>query len=292
MFRRGDLFPPETASWRNNLIALSQRRNLLFTACRHQIYVWEPAGSSQALGTEPEMIITPIMKNPRAGGYISPQIPHAVNNILVDDLGREEILLLATDSGNVCAYQVETIFWALERAAEFDLARPLDDSGIHPFFAEFVEESAWGLAIHKFARLIAVSANTGLITVFAFALVNPSSEDGSDPSGSFEASDDQREYEQTWDLITSSDELLRLRNLMPGGHRSRNIRLSYTGHFTNIPCVSFLNCDLDPNGTWMVSTDIDNKMLVWKIWQSLGPFSVSHFNDITSRAFPRSVRNE
>lgn len=234
------------------------------------------------------------MKNLHAEGYISPRFPHAINNILVDDLGREEVLLLATDSGNVCGYRVEAIFSALERAAESGQARPLDGSEVHPFFVEFVGNSAWGLAIHKFARLIAVSANTGLITVFAFALVgDPTPEDSSDSSGrSIEAGDDLREDGLTWETVNTSEQFMQLRNLMPDRHRSRNIRLTYTGHFTNIPSVSFLNCDLDPNGTWMMSTDIDNKMLVWKIWQSLGPFNVYHFNDITTRAFPGTLRNE
>ncbi|KAL2001903.1 hypothetical protein VTN02DRAFT_1027 [Thermoascus thermophilus] len=289
---RADVFPPQTATWRSNLTALSQRRNLLFVAYAHQVYVWEPAGPWQMLGSRPSMIITPRMKKPDAEGYISPDFPHAINNVLVDDLGREEVLLLATDSGNVCGYNVEAIFSALERAEENGEARPFDGSHIEAFFSEWVEASAWGLAIHKFARLIAVSANTGLITVFAFALVDPSSENSSDTDGSLDFGDDLKDYGQNWLNIKNTAQLIQFRRLMQDRYRSRNVRLTYAGHFTNIPSVSFLNCDLDPNGTWMVSTDIDNKLLVWKVWESLGPFNAFHFNDRAVRPFPQTMRND
>ncbi|RDH37424.1 hypothetical protein BDQ94DRAFT_166618 [Aspergillus welwitschiae] len=286
-----DTFPPQTATWRNNLMALSQRRNLLFVAYSHQIYVWEPSGSFQTLGNKPEMIITPVMKVPHASGYIAPASPHAINNLLVDDLGRDEVLLLVTDSGNVCGYRVEAIFSALKRAAENKEERPLDGSQVDPFFVEFVQASAWGLAIHKFARLIAVSANTGLITVFAFALVNPTSESSSS-SYHPEDDDDMIDYGQTWLEVRTKDQFNQLRHLMPDRHRTRNVKLTYTGHYANIPSVGFLNCDLDPNGNWMVSTDIDNRLLVWRVWDSLGPFNVNHFNDVSFKFFPETLRND
>ncbi|KAL4939573.1 hypothetical protein BDV06DRAFT_198598 [Aspergillus oleicola] len=268
-----DIFPPRTSSWRCNVTALSQRRNLLFVACGHQIYVWEPAGGSQTLGLKPEMVITPVMKDPGAEGYIMPTSPHDINSILVDDLGREEVLLLVTDSGNVCGYRVEAIFSALKRAADSGNPRPLDGSDVEPFFIEQVGASAWGLAIHKFARLIAVTANTGLVTVFAFALVNTALDKSDDAFDDLEENDDFTEYSQTWLHIRTQDQFKQLQRLMPEKHRTRNIKLTYTGHFTNIPSVGFLNSDFDPNGKWMVSTDIDNKILVWRVWESLGPFN-------------------
>ncbi|KAL4918085.1 hypothetical protein BDW62DRAFT_182330 [Aspergillus aurantiobrunneus] len=276
-----DVSPPRISHWRCNLTALSQRRNLLFVACSNQIYVWEPAGASQTLGSKPEMIITPVMKEPRAQGYIQPVSPHEINSILVDDLGREEVLLLVTDSGNVCGYRVEAIVSALEKAAVDGKTRPLDGSEVDPFFIEYVGASAWGLAIHKFARLIAVSANTGLVTVFAFALVNSTSNKGDDAFNQLEEDNEFIEYGQTWLHIRTQDQFKQLQRLMPEKHRTRNIRLTYTGHFTNIPSVAFLNSDFDPNGVWMVSTDIDNKMLVWKVWESLGPFNLYQLSKVT-----------
>ncbi|OJJ43832.1 hypothetical protein ASPZODRAFT_135859 [Penicilliopsis zonata CBS 506.65] len=252
-------------------IALSQRRNLLFTAFTHRIYVWEPAGTLQTLGSEPRMIITPVMKNPESRGYISSRAPHAINNILVDDLGREEVLLIVTDSGNVCGYHVESIFSALERAEKEGSKTPLDGSQVDPFFVEFVERSAWGIATHKFARLIAVSSNTAHITVFAFALVDPTAEHSEGSLSDFENDG------QTWIEVDDPSRFIQLRRVGFLKNRSHNIKLTYTGHSTNIPSVSFLNSDIDPNGNWMVSTDIDNKMFVWKIWESLSPFNEYDF---------------
>ncbi|KAL3471789.1 hypothetical protein BJX99DRAFT_236825 [Aspergillus californicus] len=285
-YPRADDPLPQIAHFRCNLTALSQRRNLLFVAYGQQIHIWEPSGASQALGSRPEIIITPVMKEPNARGYIEPAFPHEINSILVDDLGREEVLLLGTDSGNVCGYRVEAIFSALERAAESGKAKPLDSAEVEPFFLEHVGQSAWGLAIHKFARLIAVTANTGLVYVFAFALVNPSSGTGDDTLHRLEEDDAFVDCGQTWLDIRTNEQFKQLQELMPGKHRTRNIKLSYTGHFANIPSVAFLNCDLDPNGAWMVSTDIDNKVLVWKIWESLGPFNIYYFNEMSLLTHP------
>ncbi|KAL4872081.1 hypothetical protein BDV12DRAFT_6038 [Aspergillus spectabilis] len=289
---KDDKIPPRTAHWRCNLTALSQRRNLLFIACSHQIYVWEPAGASQTLGSRPEMVITPVMKEPRGEAYIQPASPHEINSILVDDLGREEVLLLVTDSGNVCGYRVEAIYSALKRTADSGKAKPLDTSEVDPFFIEYVGASAWGLAIHKFARLIAVSANTGLVTVFAFALVDSASDKGDDSLSPLGEDEEFTDYGQTWQHIRTNDQFNQLRHLMPDKCRTRNIKLNYTGHFSNIPSVTFLNSDLDPNGTWMVSTDIDNKVIVWKVWDGLGPFNVYYLNDVSFRTFPDTLYND
>ncbi|CAG8266725.1 unnamed protein product [Penicillium salamii] len=258
--------------------AFSQRRNLLFTAQGSDIYVWIPRGSNQLLGAQPEMIIHPVMNQPHAPGYIDPARPHTINNIIVDDLGRDEVLLIATDSGNVTGYNVEVIFSAIGRCDQFMHEKPFAGDDVKAFFVEFVGRSAWGLATHKFARLIAVSANTGVITVFAFALVEESSTLFS-PYDPYETAQDHQqsgELGQTWLIIDDEDQLDELSRKLPH-HRARNLRLNYTGHFENIPCVSFANFDLDPNGTWMISTDIFNRVLIWKIWEALGPVKGSAY---------------
>ncbi|KAJ5570193.1 uncharacterized protein N7459_009623 [Penicillium hispanicum] len=267
--RKNDEVPPPVATWRSNLAASSQRRNLLFAAYGRDIYVWIPRGPFQKLGSKAEMIIQPVMENANASGYIDQATPHTINNILVDDLGRDEILLLATDSGNICAYHVEAIYSAINRCSKGGYQRPYDGAEITPFFVENVGMSAWGLATHKFARLIAVSANTGQITVFAFALVDAASTDSDESQTSNAPSITQSD--QTWVYIDSRKHLRELKKLMPQNHRSRNLRITYRGHFDNIPCVSFANFDLDPNGMWMVSTDISNRVIVWRIWDDLWP---------------------
>ncbi|KAJ5173774.1 Ribonucleotide reductase transcriptional regulator CRT10 [Penicillium coprophilum] len=259
--------------------ALSQRRNLLFTAHVDNIYVWIPSGPRQLLGSRPEMVIHPVMKEPNAPGYIDRSRPHTINHIIVDDLGVDEVLLLATDSGNVTGYNVEAIFSAINRCAKYGGDRPFDTHEVKPFFVEHVHLSAWGLATHKFARLIAVSANTGVITVFAFALVDDGSESDDSSPGFSETSimGDSDVLENTWVSIDSATSMEELKTDMPH-HRTRNLRLSYRGHFDNIPCVSFANFELDPNGLWMVSTDIVNRVFVWRVWDCLTPVKTSNYD--------------
>lgn len=236
-----------------------------------EIHVWVPGGTSQTLGSQAEMVIKPVMKIPHADGYIDRSAPHTINAILVDDLGRDEVLLLATDSGNVCGYHVEAIYSAVNRCAKSGYKRPFDGAEVSPFFVENVGMSAWGLATHKFARLIAVSANTGQITVYAFALVDPAvnSDDSFGSSENLNLTSDQM-----WVSIDNRKQLRELKKLMPRNHRSRNLRLTYRGHFDNIPCVSFANFDLDADGVWMVSTDINNRVIIWRIWDDLWPLRV------------------
>lgn len=224
------------------------------------------------------MIITPVMRDPNAEGYISRRCPHGINNILVDDLGRDEILLLATDSGNVCGYHVEHIFSYIQSAKARGVEFPILEPRIDPFFCENVELSAWGLAVHKFARLIAVAANTGIITVFAFALAEADVECDDDPTGYW--ADLSVNVEKDWVHIQSDEEFTTLRGLYrENNHRSRNVKISFQGHYTNIPSVSFLSSDLDSDGLWMVSTDIENRVFLWTIWHNLGPVRVFHFAD-------------
>jgi hypothetical protein len=246
-------------------------------AAAHEIHVWEPSGPFQHLGSVPEMAITPVMKV-NAPGYISSSSPHAINHLIVDELGRDEILLLATDSGNVCAYNVERIFSILERAKADGQRKPIKEP-LNPFFSEWVGASAWGLAVHKLARLIAVSANTGHITVFAFALVDPSSGDhDSDTQSNMEFDEQSFGYteQRCWQDIASVDQWHRFKSLMPDRHRSINAKITYRSHLTNIPSVGFLNSDLDPDGTWMVSTDIKNKFFLWAVWEDNFRPHVSH----------------
>jgi hypothetical protein len=218
------------------------------------------------------------MNNPGASGYIAIHIPHAINNILVGDLGHEEILLLATDSGNIAAYRIERIFAFIEEGRASGCIDPsANGAQVECFFSDWVGQSAWGLAIHKFARIIAVSSNTSYITVFAFALVDPTSKSNSSGEVSIDNGAEPAIQSQDWMSVGNRAQFAKLRRLIPHSHRARNVRLTFEGHTTNIPNVSFLNCDLDPEGNWMVSTDIDNKLLVWKIWEQSTPVNVYDF---------------
>ncbi|KMP09541.1 hypothetical protein DIZ76_016229 [Coccidioides immitis] len=260
---------PQPATWRNNLTALSQHRNLYFVAFMHEIYVYQP--TIHSVGVTPKLILTPLLANPSAAGYISQSRPHSINHIVVGDLGNEEILLLSTDSGNVSAYRTERILSAIEQTKGKERQKPTDLGASVPcFFTDWVRQSAWGLAIHKFARLIAVSANTSEITVWAFALVDQ------DVKGHKEPESGKQSCTTDWARVISPAQFEKLCRLPPQHRRSRNLRITLCGHPNNIPCVDFLNCELDPHGEWLLSTDISNRLLGWRIWES--PIPVTGWN--------------
>ncbi|KLJ10760.1 hypothetical protein EMPG_13868 [Blastomyces silverae] len=271
-----DASHPRPAYWRNNLTALSQHRNLYFVAFEHQIYVYQPSGRGRALAPKPAMIVTPVPKNPRAPGYITRHKPHVINAIRVEDLGHEEILLLATDSGNVAAYRTERIFAVIEEAKVTGNGKPTElGELVDCFFSDWVGQSAWGLAVHKAARMIAVSSNSWCITVFAFALVGHASVAG-DATKSSKPTHSSATASQSleWTNVSSESQYSVLRRISPDKRRACNIRFTLVGHKKNIPNIGFLNCDLDPEGDWLISTDISNKLMMFNIWEYPTPVKI------------------
>lgn len=275
-FTRDGLYnPPPLAYWRNNLTALCQRYNLYLVANRDSIAVYRPEFPFQKLHRLPALLIPPTLANPSAGGYIDPQSPHTINHIVVGDLGSEEILLVATDSGNVTAYFTKAIEEAVRKDPyRFSTNARSDYVGVRAFFAQWVHESAWGLAIHSRARMIAVSANTphyipnddpcAKITVFAFALTQE------DDDGAEKAHDaaDFIEYARQPDW--EEWEAKGVQSAPPPRDKNYKITLGgVEGHDHNVPSVSFVNTDEDTDGKWLLSTDIGGQMKVWQIWQGV-----------------------
>lgn len=262
-----DYTPPPTAAWRCNLTALSQRYNLYFVASRSGIAVYTPEFPFQKLGRTAKLYIPPTLAEPDASGYIDNRDPHAINHLIVGDLGVEEILLVATDSGNIAAYHTKAIDEAVRNDPyRFSNDARSDCAGLRAFFSQCVHESAWGLAIHSAARMIAVSANvprqlrhmpecSATVTIFAFALMSDqdSVSSDSDPASS----------EAEWSDWSPQD----VSQALP--ERSRNYRVVLNGpggHRSNIPSISFVNTSQDPEGAWLLSTDILGHMKMWQIW--------------------------
>jgi CRT10 len=258
---------PQASSWRNNLTALSQRYNLYFVALETLIRVYQPRFPFQTLGEKPVLIIPPALAEPNAQGYIDSRQAHTINHMIVGDLGKEEILLVATDSGNVAAYHTKAIRDATEKDPyKYSTDARSDFVGVRAFFTHWVHESAWGLAIHKEARMIAVSANTpyytpaqddhAKITVFAFALTSQLGSDykvgDNDPSRPLE----QLEW-KTCEPNPCEPWL---------SDRRHNYKTVLSDHIDNIPNISFVNSSHDRDGCWLVSTDIGGRMKLWHIW--------------------------
>ncbi|ROW11438.1 hypothetical protein VMCG_01181 [Cytospora schulzeri] len=189
---------PHVARARMNLTALSQHYDLYFVAYRGYVYAYRlNRGIKVALG-EPEAILDPknhqTAMSKHVDGYINPNCPQEINHMIVGELGDEEILLVGRDNGDVVAWYTKSIAHYVEtnvsgseeRSQRENERTSYASSRPHPkhFFADNVGISAWGLAIHKESRLIAVSSNAHEITVFAFAMNRKGgSETPSSPSG-------------------------------------------------------------------------------------------------------------
>ncbi|KAI1409764.1 hypothetical protein F5Y13DRAFT_87903 [Hypoxylon sp. FL1857] len=162
--------PPRVATWRMNLTALSQAYNLYMVAYADKIYVSRPRSCvSNVLPVEPDLILRPPASSMSLSvvGYLDANFPHQVNHLVVGELGVEEILLLAYDDGDVIGYYTRHIENELRRRERDGRNNKIVPE---PFFHENVGKSAWGLAIHKQSRIVAVSSNTHNVCVFVFAL--------------------------------------------------------------------------------------------------------------------------
>ena len=250
--------------------ALSQYRNLLFVAYLDEIHVSVPNFPQQLIPSKPKLVIQLPRSRPGLRGYLDPSRPHAVNHLIVGDLGDEEVVVVACDDGDVISYTVRSISLAISEGVETVHGRdaskrtnlnryehencilPLADPNqartcrlLAPWFHENVGASAWGLALHRCAKLLAVSSNSKNVNVFAPSL-------GPGP--------------------TISEIMERYTEWAPKGpntleNRSIGKKFTLQGHMTNIPNVTFCDNALDPEGRFLASTDIDGSTMIWDIWQ-------------------------
>lgn len=147
--------------------------------------MFQPVFPEQRISDNPDLIINLPISRPGLRGYIVESIPHAVNNILVDFLGEEEILVVCCDDGDVIGIYVNAIVAELNQKNE--IATGILSFSPTPFLHTNVEKSAWGLSVHRKARKIAISANTAKVTIIEFALA----EDPTSPLKAFPDSLDE-----------------------------------------------------------------------------------------------------
>ncbi|MCJ1247841.1 hypothetical protein MMC30_005056 [Trapelia coarctata] len=138
-------------------------------------------------------------------------------------------------------------------------------SDIRLFFSANVVQSAWGIATHKAARMLAVSSNTHRITVFAFALRSAKSDGSGFSSGSDDDLESERpgveDPEQNPALPGKVDPAI----TKASTDRSCDITIELHGH-DNIPGIAFCNTEDDLEGRYLVSTDILGTVIVWDVW--------------------------
>lgn len=173
----------------------------------------------------------------------------AINKLLVQLLGSEEVVAVVRDDGDVEAYYTRHIYSAIEKRAYHDSALGILSADVKPFFHRSVGLSAWGLAIHSTARMIAVSANTHATTVFTFALID----------GELDDEDD----------LPTEDEVYYygMRGAVPPNDRRKNdVRiLAHTGGTQNLPDIAFCNTGDDPAGRWLLTGDLLGQVAAWDV---------------------------
>lgn len=225
--------------------------------------------------SKPELIIEIPTSRPGLRGYLDRRRPHAINHLIVGNLGDEEMLLAACDDGDVVIYNLRSIDYALDQGVTIATARrfgmcrdgegrhrtnlvlPLGDDAhvpnthvVEPWFLTNVGASAWGLAVHESARMFAVSSNTKLIKVFAPALGNMHCPEAFVQCGPPILNDEGR---YTMRTRTSQQRMF-------------DLEINLEGHQANIPNIAFCNTGFDPEGIYLVSTDIEGSTFVWDIW--------------------------
>jgi hypothetical protein len=239
-------------AWRCDLTALSQLCNLYFVAYDYTVQVFRPSFPDQVIQREPEVVLHPPISAPGLQAGIDPSSPHSITRLIVDYLGHEEILLAACDDGDVIGYRVEEIQRAVEQGRLSPAANHSAGIDIRVFLHRNVGRSAWGLAIHREARMIAISANTHQITVLAYALTDQ----GEEPS---DTNSREREIPAAYNIAAGFPSLRR---------QDHVITLTAS---RNIPAVSFDNTGNDPRGRWLFSSSIDGKTMLWDIHNPSNP---------------------
>jgi hypothetical protein len=94
---------------------LTQQKQLYFVAYHASIHVTVPRGLTQLIPGAPDLVIElPVSQEGiHIGGYIDSTSSHAVNSVLVGNLGSQEILLVACDDGDIIAFYVRNIMACL-----------------------------------------------------------------------------------------------------------------------------------------------------------------------------------
>lgn len=182
------------------------------------------------------------------------------------------------DDGDVIAYTTRSVREAIENDMIDNEEGLPNTATVKRILFRNVGKSAWGIAIHKIARLIAVSANNHKITVFAFALhrepslYKPGVSDDREVLPNASKLDDDGPFQDQSDHSKDQYGLHEWISATPFSHlillRSRyNLEITLEGHQNNIPDIAFCNTTADLAGRYLVSTDLNGETFVWDIWR-------------------------
>ncbi|EPE29147.1 hypothetical protein GLAREA_00307 [Glarea lozoyensis ATCC 20868] len=286
--RRGeDDDRPALAHWRNNLTALSQKHNLYFAAVEDHIHVTVPRNVKHSLPGTPDLnILLPTSVQAEiVGGHLDEDNGHCVNHLIIGNLGDEEIILIACDDGDLVGYYTNVINQVVNaktmdkggshsqrtrgRTFTFDQTDEQDDheDQIRHMFHENVGKSAWGLAIHSYSRLIAVSTNIYQVTIFAFAIRDePKDEEDEEKLTQIESAAARYQYTD-FPSITPDEEKPRWAT----DKRQHGYRLVFSLPTlgANIPTVAFVN-DLNGEAEDILAGDTAGRLWTINLWSRRG----------------------
>ncbi|KAK5118643.1 hypothetical protein LTR85_008108 [Meristemomyces frigidus] len=227
---------PPISQWRCNLTGLSQEHNLYFVAYGTDIYVYVPQFPSQSVSGEPVLIVPSQPTSSGLRGYLDPAEPHSINNLLIQRLGNEEVVATVRDDGDVDALLVRHVVQAVERRAEPGSTIGAVADEVRPIFQSNVGISAWGLAIHSQARILATSSNAHEVRVFKFGLLHDNEGGQEGPEAGRSASPQ--------------------RNAEGRGQRQMDVTQRVLNGDANIPNIAFCNTGDDPEARWLLTTDV------------------------------------
>ena len=227
-------FPSQTA--------LSQSHNLYFVAHGRDIYVYEPHFPTQTLSEQPSLIVPSQPSSPGLRGYLDPRDPHTINNLIVQRLGNDEVIATVRDDGDVDAVLVRHVVHAIRRRAEPGSTIGVLADELRPIFHDNVGISAWGLAIHSQARILAISSNAHEVRVFKFGLLVDEQQAGSNRP---------------------------LDDVQVAPHRKMDVTQRVLNGDANIPHISFCNTGDDPTARWLLTTDISGYCRVMDLHSSM-----------------------
>jgi hypothetical protein len=202
--------------------------------------------------------------------HIDPEDPHSITRLLVDYLGNDEILLVTCDDGDVIGYRVDEINRHLDDRDSSSTSEESQDRlrDIRTFLHRNVGASAWGLAVHREARMIAISANTHKVTVLAFALA------------SRETATPESDFKDVMSIIAATKT-----TDFPSPRNQDHIFTLTANH--NVPAVSFNNTAEDPSGRWIFSSCINGETMLWDIHNHANPARVLQMGWCASAYQPR-----
>lgn len=204
-------------------------------------------------------------------------------------------MLCARDDGDVLGYYTAIVQSAISQKTLPGGGNSTCPVKVKPFFHVTVGASAWGLSVHKEARMIAASANSHEIYIYAFALAGKALGDTrkvtwDSPNNFSDGSllerldctqaDDGHDYWENFvtDSFPSFPPLDPMEEWKEFGlqpynwrrlflrSRMQNWRVTLRrGHAHNIPCISFCNTGEDPQGKLLLSGDILGDVRLWDI---------------------------